>query len=329
MVVATLEVTQEATTMVVETAAAMSMQIHPFLAGVIVVLDECLGDSLVVLVGEVDFPIIHGHRLEWQLVVDLVAALATAGLVKAMVVKPLKGVDGGGFFMIPTVTPGAMKPRECHRTGIIRVERGHISVDNLITELRRKYDVVRMQVAVNDLATLPPSVYIVVRNHGYEIFFEPELPEFDGKGEKKTEEEDHDAEPKNGADDVEMKDRDIKRQKNDSMDSLGMKTRCSAPAKMASTYTTNDLADKAISITSPKEEAANLAEPTSTFVCELCGADDVILMPSAANVVAASKDVQQQEATCLPQIVHQALEECPDMYPGGHELELVQFAGSE
>ncbi|KAL5210691.1 hypothetical protein ABZP36_006314 [Zizania latifolia] len=226
------------------------------------------------------------------------------------------------------VDTGAMKPKEHNRTGIIRVERGHISIDNLITKLRRlvpvrfqwdvketapdtfmvqfpsvieldrlhrvgsvpsfdfdvnlvidkweqeieakfvlkktwfkvygvpyeirgflslhavgsvigqtttvdmvylkKYGVVRMQVVVDDLATLPPSVYIVVQNNGYEIFFEPELPEFDGKGEKKTEEEDHDAEPKNGVDDVEMKDRDIKHQKNDSKDSLGMKIGCSA-----------------------------------------------------------------------------------------------------
>ncbi|KAG8075914.1 hypothetical protein GUJ93_ZPchr0006g40793 [Zizania palustris] len=103
----------------------------------------------------------------------------------------------------------------------------------------------------DDQATLPPSVYIVVRNHGYEIFFELQPSEFDGKGEKKSDEEDDDAEPKNGDDDVEMKDRDIKRQKNDSKVSLGMKNSCSAPAKMASTYNAMALADKAISTTPP------------------------------------------------------------------------------
>ncbi|KAG8095242.1 hypothetical protein GUJ93_ZPchr0012g19400 [Zizania palustris] len=110
-----------------------------------------------------------------------------------------------------------------------------------------------MQMVVDDLATLPPNVYIVVRNHGYELCFEPELPEFDGKGEKKME-ENHDAHPKNGDDDVEMKDKDSKHQKNDPKDSLGMRIGCLAPTKIASTYTSNAIVDKAISITSPSSE---------------------------------------------------------------------------
>ncbi|KAG8081829.1 hypothetical protein GUJ93_ZPchr0014g47317 [Zizania palustris] len=95
-----------------------------------------------------------------------------------------------------------------------------------------------------------------------------ESSEFDGKGEKKSDEEDHDAEPKNGDDDVEMKDRDIKCQKNYSKDSLGMKISCSAPAKMASTYNTNALADKEISTTSPGSNISLSPTKMEAFVVE-------------------------------------------------------------
>uniref|UniRef100_A0A0E0CRR8 DUF4283 domain-containing protein n=1 Tax=Oryza meridionalis TaxID=40149 RepID=A0A0E0CRR8_9ORYZ len=80
----------------------------------------------------------------------------------------------------------------------------------------RKHGVVRMQVAVDDLATLPPSVYIVFRNHGYEIFFEPEMPEEESKGKEKLDEDDQrdDSEQKRNDDDVVMEDRDPKRLKN-------------------------------------------------------------------------------------------------------------------
>ncbi|KAF2932947.1 hypothetical protein DAI22_04g039500 [Oryza sativa Japonica Group] len=221
--------------------------------------------------------------------------------------------------MIPTPAKVSGRPREFSKTATVRVENGHISIDNLTTELRRlvpvrfevketaqdtfvvqfpstieldrlhrvgrvrsfdfgvdllfnkweqeieakfvlkktwfrvygvpyeirdflslhavgsvignttmvdmvylrKHGVVRMQVAVDDLATLPPSVYIVFRNHGYEIFFEPEMPEEESKGKEKLDEDDQrdDSEQKRNDDDVIMEDRNPKRLKNEAASS--------------------------------------------------------------------------------------------------------------
>uniref|UniRef100_A0A0E0LJL8 Uncharacterized protein n=1 Tax=Oryza punctata TaxID=4537 RepID=A0A0E0LJL8_ORYPU len=79
----------------------------------------------------------------------------------------------------------------------------------------RKHGVIRIQVAVDDLATLLLSVYIVFCNHGYEVFFEPEMPEEESKGKEKIDEDDHcDSEQKRNDDDVVMEDRYPKRLKN-------------------------------------------------------------------------------------------------------------------
>ncbi|KAL5203948.1 hypothetical protein ABZP36_008819 [Zizania latifolia] len=95
---------------------------------------------------------------------DIYEALGHTALIYSLLLAPKPtasmcgwGVDGGGFFMILTTTPGVMKPREHNRTGIIQVERGHISVDNLIIELRRLVPV-RFQWDVKEIA---PDTFMV------------------------------------------------------------------------------------------------------------------------------------------------------------------------